>query len=226
MRVNSIEASACAARQRARPRSRGRAGRRPRRESSAKCSATLQAELLGAGLEQPERVHDILGGSAVQPRLELVPELRRVSLLDDLVGLPCDLTQAVPQVVVDIRGDVADAIAERQRPPRRLALQPLGSLARGLEVLMELGRMLGCAEGLSPPTGTASRAGRGSRRARHTRPRRRVAIRHRRSRRAAPSSSAGKPDSSSRLSSPSSDAWRRSTDDTGRISSEILASCR
>ncbi len=92
---------------------------------------------------------DLLGDPPGEPRLELLPGLRRVAGLDRFVGHAGHLPDPGPQVVVDVGLQVDHAVGERLLPLRHAALQPLGlGLELGEVVDHPLG-FLGVVEGIA-----------------------------------------------------------------------------
>ena len=63
----------------------------------------------------------------MEPVGELVPDLGRVGVVEQLLGLARDRAQPVAQVVVDVGREVADPVVQRDLPARRALLELVGA---------------------------------------------------------------------------------------------------
>ncbi len=76
----------------------------------------------------------------MEPLGELVPDVGRVGVLEQLLALAGDRAQPVPQVVLDVRDEVVDPVVERGLPPGGALLERVDA---GLGLLQLVGQVLG-----------------------------------------------------------------------------------
>ena len=105
------------------------------RPASTNVRATSSAQRLGALVGPHEVVADGGGDRVLQLGADLGPVVRRVARVDDLLGVLGDRAEAGPQIVVDIGGQVGDAVVEHLLPQRGLLQRVLGLLLAPLQIV-------------------------------------------------------------------------------------------
>ena len=97
-------------------------------------AAHLLGERLGALIGPDEVVADGGGDRVLEFGADLGPVIGRVAVVDDLLGVLGDGAEAAAQVVVDIGGQVGDAVVEHLLPQRRLLQRVLRLLLAPLQL--------------------------------------------------------------------------------------------
>ena len=98
---------------------------------------------LGALIGPDEVVADGGGHGVLEFGADLGPVLRRIAVVDDLLGVLGDRPEACPQVVVDVGGQVGDAVVEHLLPQRGLLQRVLGLLLAPFQVRGQPSRRVG-----------------------------------------------------------------------------------
>ena len=121
-----------------RSRARGRDRHRERQVELELGIAEVVRDLLSELRRPPRQERVVLGDLVrdlpVEPGFELVPHPRRVGLVDRVLGLAEDLAGSHAQVVVDVRVEIRDAVAERHLPSRGVAAELVGARLGRLEL--------------------------------------------------------------------------------------------
>ena len=102
--------------------------------ASMKVRATSCGERLGPLVGPDEVVADGGGDGVLQLGADLGPVLGRVAAVDHLLGVLGDRAEAAAQIVVDVGGQVGDAVVEHLLPQRGLLQRVLGLLLAPLQV--------------------------------------------------------------------------------------------